>query len=265
MSAGDRNKIPSPREDEGQELNKNPEASAHTLEAEAPVQPVRKKPYLARLLNRLGVRTNETAEWALDWIQVIVVAGLLAWLVMTFVVVRMRVPTGSMVPTIEEGDSFFVDKISYYFREPAVGNIIVFWHHEREDQTVRYVKRLIAVGGQQVQIKGCEQFPADECGIYVDGERLKGEAFDRPYYNSGHYNFCGVGAAQGEHCSLNDPETVITVPEGHYFVLGDNGRNSLDSRFWGFTSEGDFIGEPFLRVWPPSRIGFMNGYLGSNR
>jgi signal peptidase I len=251
-------------EDEGQELNKNPEASTHALEAETSAQPARRKPYLARLLNRLGVRTGETAEWALDWLQVIVVAGLLAWLVMAFVVVRMRVPTGSMIPTIDPGDSFFVDKVSYYFREPAVGDVIVFWHHEGGDETVRYVKRLVAVGGQSVQIKGCGQFSTDECGIYVDGRRLEVRAFDRPYYNSGHYNFCEIGAASGEHCTMNDPETVVTVPEGHYFVLGDNSRNSMDSRFWGFAQMGDFIGEPFLRVWPPQRIGFMNGYLGSN-
>lgn len=252
-------------EDEGRELNENPEAAE--LEAPAPEepQPVRRKPYLARLLNRLGVQTGETAEWVLDWLQVIVVAGLLAWLVMTFVVVRMRVPTGSMVPTIEEGDSFFVDKISYYFREPVPGDIIVFWHHERSGTVVRYVKRLIAVPGQTVQIKGCERFPADECGIYVNGERLKGEAFDRPYYNSGSYNFCQIGAAEGEHCMMSDSETVITVPQGYYFVLGDNSRNSLDSRFWGFASQKDFIGEPFLRVWPPSRFGLMNGYLGSGK
>ncbi|MGQ9478218.1 MAG: signal peptidase I [Candidatus Bipolaricaulia bacterium] len=244
------------------------EASASVSSAAAPAAPaapmLRKKPFLAKLLNRLGIKTGETAEWALDWLQVIVVAGLLAYLVMTFVLVRMRVPTGSMVPTIEEGDSFFVDKISYYFRKPLPGDIIVFWHYER-GQKVRYVKRLIAVAGQTVQIKGCDRFPQGECGLYVNGKRLEGPSFDRPYYNSGYFDFCQIGAAVGDHCTMSDPETVITVPEGHYFVLGDNSRNSLDSRFWGFASAKDFIGEPFLRVWPPQRFGFMNGYLGSKR
>ncbi|MFQ6117904.1 MAG: signal peptidase I [Candidatus Bipolaricaulia bacterium] len=258
---------------EPEEEGKNPEALSHSgTEAQAETlapavapKPVRRKPYLARLLNRLGIQTSETAEWALDWFQVIVVAGLLAYLVMAFVVVRMRVPTGSMIPTIEPNDSFFVDKISYYFHKPKPGDIIVFWHHERSGKVVRYVKRLIAVGGQTVQIKGCGRLPQDECGVYVDGKKLTGPAFDRPYYNSGGYNFCEIGAASGEHCTLSDPETVVTVPQGHYLVLGDNSRNSLDSRFWGFASKGDFIGEPFLRVWPPSRFGFMNGYFGSRR
>ncbi|MCR4404255.1 MAG: signal peptidase I [Candidatus Acetothermia bacterium] len=257
----------------GQELEReetNPQAQAEPSPAAAaplaaaPAQALRRKPFLARLLNRIGVQTGETAEWALDWLQVIVVAGLLAYLVMTFVLVRMRVPTGSMIPTIEEGDSFFVDKISYYFRKPVPGDIIVFWHYERTGK-IRYVKRLIAVAGQTVQLKGCDRFPQEECGLYVDGKRLEGPAFARPYYNSGSYNFCQIGAATGDHCTMSDPETVVTVPEGYYFVLGDNSRNSLDSRFWGFASEKDFIGEPFLRVWPPSRFGAMNGYFGSKR
>ena len=263
------NPKPEPEPEPGPEPEPEIQAQAEpviTLGLEGhPPAPGRRKPYLARLLNRLGVQTGETADWVLDWLQVIVVAGLLAWLVMTFVVVRMRVPTGSMVPTIEEGDSFFVDKISYYFREPKPGDIIVFWHHER-GRKVRYVKRLIAVGGQTVQIKGCDRFPEDECGVYVEGKRLEGEPFTRPYYNGGYFDFCKIGAAQSQdHCTFSDPETVVTVPEGHYFVLGDHSKNSLDSRFWGFASEKDFIGEPFLRVWPLSRFGFMNGYFGSRR
>lgn len=266
MAAEDEGREEQAREQGNPQGEAMPEAAPEArppLAGEA-APPARKKPVLARLLNRLGIKTGETAEWALDWLQVIVVAGLLAYLVMTFVLVRMRVPTGSMIPTIEEGDSFFVDKISYYFRKPVPGDIIVFWHYERTGK-IRYVKRLIAVGGQTVQLKGCDRFPQEECGLYVDGRRLEGPPFARPYYNSGSYNFCQIGAATGEHCTMSDPETVTTVPEGYYFVLGDNSKNSLDSRFWGFASEESFIGEPFLRVWPPSRIGAMNGYFGSNR
>ncbi len=198
----------------------------------------KKRPLLARLLNKIGVPTGPFSEWVLDWVQVICVAVLLAWFVMTFVVVRMQVPTGSMKPTIQEGSSFFVDKVSYYFREPNVGDIVVFWHEEN-DERVRYVKRLIAVGGQTVQIK--------EGNVYVNGQQLEGPAFDRHYY-------CYPNRMNG--CEW-------TVPQGKYFVLGDNSRNSQDSRYWGFADAKDFIGEPFLRVWPLNRIGFMNGYLGS--
>lgn len=208
--------------------------------------PQNPKPFLSRVLNRFGISTNASADWVLDWLQVIAVAVLLAWFTMSFIVVRMRVPTGSMEPTIRAGSSFFVDKISYYFRRPVPGDIIVFWHDEG-GKSVRYVKRLIAVGGQRVQIK--------DCYAYVEGQALKGPAFNNPehpnperrcYYNSG---------------QMGDQEWQ--VPEKSFFVLGDCSRNSLDSRFWGFVDEKDFIGEPFLRVWPPSEIGFMNGYFGS--
>ncbi len=212
------------------------------------------KPWLARQLNRWGIETSPGADWALDWLQIIVIAVVLALITMNFVIVRMRVPTGSMEPTIMPGSSFFVDKISFYFRKPKPGDIIVFWHNEGTDEAprmARYVKRLIAVGGQTVQIK--------DCYVYVNGVPMTDDAFNHPghpnperqcYYNSGKMG-----------------DQVLTVPPGHFFVLGDNSRNSLDGRFWDFpfVCEKDLIGEPFLKVWPPNQIGFMNGYFGSPR
>ena len=254
----------------------------------------------------------------LEWIEVLIVAGGLAFLVMSYVTVRMHVPTGSMIPTIDPKDSFFVDEISYNFRSANPGDIVVFWHtdsvliknvesgslaeHARvtsearlvyinrepvfsaagadqiiaslpvgtmvvlslvnapqldlgtkgsgmnslsdfgitlREKRVRYVKRLIAVGGQTVQVK--------DGSVYVDGEKLTGPRFDR-HYTSG------------------DPRmlyamTPTLVPEGKWFVMGDNSANSWDSRFWGFVDTRDFIGEPYLRVWPFSRFGPMNGYF----
>ena len=192
-----------------------------------------KKPYSAKLLNFLGIKTNRTVDYLLEWVDVLAVAALLAWLIMTFVTVRMSVPTGSMKPTIQPHDSFFVDKISYNFREPKVGDIIVFWHHRDDGTKTRYVKRLIAKGGDTVEIRGGD--------VYLNGEELTGEKFDRHYWAEGDY---GVGK--------------IEVPEGKYYALGDNSSNSFDSRFWGFVDSSSLIGEPFLRVWPPGRFGFMN-------
>jgi signal peptidase I len=274
--------------------------------------------WILLLVRHFGWNPGRVMSEVLEWIEVLVVAGFLAFLVMSFVTVRMHVPTGSMIPTIDPKDSFFVDRISYYFRDPNPGDVIVFWHTDavlvkgveegsladrarvkagerlsyinREpvfsiagadeiiaglppgtmvvltlsgspqldlgvkqagmetlgdfgirlrERRVRYVKRLIAVGGQTVEIKGGD--------VYIDGEKLEGERFDR-YYTS------------------NDPRmrygvTPTLVPEGKLFVLGDNSDNSWDSRFWGFVDERDFIGEPYFRVWPFSRFGPMNGYF----
>ncbi len=192
-----------------------------------------KKPYSAKLLNFLGISTSRTVDYLLEWVDVLAVAALLAWLIMSFVTVRMSVPTGSMEPTIQPHDSFFVDKISYNFREPKRGDIIVFWHHSEDGEKTRYVKRLIAKGGDTVEIKGGD--------IYLNGEELTGEKFDRRYWAEGQY---GVDE--------------VEVPEGKYYVLGDNSSNSFDSRFWGFADASSLIGEPYLRVWPLGRFGLIN-------
>ena len=280
-----------------------------------------KKPaVIVRLADRLGWHPGRVMTEVLEWIEVLAVAGVLAFLVMSFVTVRMHVPTGSMIPSIDPRDSFFVDRISYNFREAVPGDIVVFWHTDSvlvrsvetesaaaasgvvpggrvvslnrqpvfsaagadailaalEDGTrvylgingaipveigvkspavdsiddlgvrlrerrIRYVKRLIAVGGQTVQIRDGD--------VYVDGERLEGERFDREYLI--------------DDARMRYAVTPTEVPEGTWFVLGDNSGNSWDSRYWGFVDEKDFIGEPYLRVWPLNRFGAMNGYFGS--
>ena len=287
-----------------------------------------KKPaWIVRLAWRYGWKPGRIMREVLEWIEVLAVAGALAALIMTFITVRMTVPTGSMLPTIELGDSFYVDRVTYYFRDPKPGDIVVFWHTEEvrvrrveegspadqaglpagtrmallvgvpegeevtsehqfevystewidaqlatwddgtrlvlitadleqyylgaktsgidsledlgiitRERRKRYVKRLVAIGGQTVQILGGD--------LFVDGEELTAPQFDRTYLSDDLRYRYGI-------------EPTL-VPEGHYFVLGDNSADSLDSRYWGFVDASDFIGEPYLRVWPLSRFGWMN-------
>lgn len=274
----------------------------------------RKPAAILRLAARAGWRPSPVTRELLEWVEVAVIAVALAAIIMTFVTVRMHVPTGSMIPTIDPKDSFFVDRLTYYFRDPKPGDIVVFRHTDRvlvrgvaagsraaeaeipkgaqlgalneervhttsyinqrlaswpngtalvlstadgrrydlgkktagvttladlgiatREQRMRYVKRLIAVGGQTVQIR--------EGAVFVDGKKLTGPRFSRVYYSSdAQYRF-GV--------------TPTLVPNGSYFVLGDNSRESYDSRYWGFVDERDVIGVPYLRVWPLSRFGGM--------
>jgi len=236
--------------------------------ATPPEHPSGPKPFIARVINRIGIPTRPGVDWALDWIQVLAIAGLLAWGVMSYGIVRMRVPTGSMEPTIMPGDSFFVDKFSYLLglNSPESGDVVVFWHTDnarmcRENQFLywswgelepcqeRYVKRLIAIGPAEIVIR--------QGDIYVDGELINGPAFDRDYV-------CRTGAPRNPE-SRDAEGCSWSVPEGKMFVLGDNTRNSSDSRYWGFADVSTLIGEPFFRVWPFDRIGPMNGYFGSRR
>jgi signal peptidase I len=247
---------------------------AQEPEAPSPVsyerEPSRPKPLLSRLLNALRIPTSPGIDSVLDWLQVILIAGALAVGTMNFGMVRMRVPTGSMIPTIQEGDSFFVDKFSYLvgLKQPQPGDIIVFWHTENrmcragfqlgpwewrwgdlQPCRERYVKRLIATGGQTVTLR--------QGKVYIDGVVQTAAAFERDYVCSN---------SDPRDPALRSPEGCSwTVPPGQYFVLGDNTLNSSDSRYWGFVDENAFIGEPFLKVWPWQHFGFMNGYFGSPR
>ncbi|MBI1729622.1 signal peptidase I [Candidatus Acetothermia bacterium] len=221
--------------------------------------PQKRKPFLSRLFNKAGLSTGPSVDWTFDWLQVLVIAGLLAWLTMSYGIVRMRVPTGSMVPTILEGDSFFVDKLTYLlgFQKPEPGDIVVFWHpessncrdgfliwHWGEEKPckVRYVKRLVAEGPADIRIEAGK--------IFVNGTVLDRPAFDRKY----------TCAQEG----IDNPGPCnFHVDAGKYFALGDCTNDSSDSRFWGTFPKEEFIGEPFLRVWPFNRIGPMNNYFGS--
>ena len=260
---------------EAEQLNNAPESALpeadHSSEEIIPEQseaPPKRKPFTSRMLGKIGINTSPAVDWIFDWVQIFVIAGLLAWLTMSEGTVRMRVPTASMVPTIEVGDSFFVDKLTYKLglRTPNPGDIIVFWHtdqfsrckerilifwtsDEEKPCKERFVKRLIAEGPAEVKII--------QGKIHVDGEVLSGPAFERDY-------MCGNNEHRDPLLRSPDGCTHI-VPENEFFVLGDNTPNSNDSRFWGTVSTDEFIGEPFLRVLPLRRIGFMNGYFGSPR
>ena len=114
-----------------------------------------KKPaMIIRLARKLGWEPGRVMSEVLEWLEVIVVATALAVLIMSFVTVRMHVPTGSMIPTIDPKDSFFVDRITYYFRNPKPGDIVVFYHTE------------------QVLVKRVEEGSLAQAAGVTPGERL---------------------------------------------------------------------------------------------
>ncbi len=174
---------------------------------------------------------------AKEWLHSIIVAILLTMIIRTFVVQAFKIPSGSMRPTLLEGDKLFVNKYVYRFEPPKRGDIIVFKYPGQPGEPKKdFIKRLVAMGGETVEIRDGK--------IYVDGKVQEDPAtFGKfYYYNSGPYG---------------GPQDQIKVPQNMYYVLGDNSSNSTDSRFWGFVPKKNILGRAFFRWWPPKRIGLL--------
>ena len=143
-----------------------------------------------------------------------------------FVVEAYRIPTESMVPTLEVGDRVLANKFIYRLTDPERRDIVVFDSvDEDDDQTL--IKRVVGVAGDEIQVQGGV--------LYVNGE-----AQDEPYLNDADLSRGFYGPT--------------VVPEGHIFVMGDNRGNSADSRVFGPLLLENLKGEAFMRFWPVSNI-----------
>jgi len=180
-----------------------------------------------------------------EWVEAIVIAFVLAMIIRAFAIQAFKIPSGSMRPTLKEGDRLLVSKLSYGPRIPFTekrihgfsklkrGDVIVF--DSTVDPKKDFIKRLIALGGETVEIENGD--------VYINGELVTHPVIKNNYY----FN-------RGEYGQRNKE---VQVPEGFYFVLGDNSSNSEDSRYWGFVPEGKIIGQAILLYWPPSRLGMI--------
>ena len=164
------------------------------------------------------------------------------------------------------GDHLFVDRISYNFRHPNRGEIIVFEtqgignDHFKLEPGLFYIKRMVAMGGESVRI-------GDDRHLVIDGNRLdtntphfqnvyncdpKVRALDSHY--SGHLNATQAAASGLERYNIAplfpDESTPYQIPPNHYMVMGDNTANSFDSRAWGEFSRTNVIGKYFFVYWP---------------
>lgn len=179
-----------------------------------------------------------------------VLRGILEWVVtfalvfVFFIFIRMfvmepyRVPTGSMEPTIEIGDQVFAQKVTVNLGLGVKqGDIVVFRNPDGTSEHDILVKRVIATGGQTVDLV--------DGVVFVDGEAL-----EEPYVQGSSYPL----ASQADGVSVGFP---YTVPEGCVWVMGDNRENSADSRYFGAVSEDDLIAVVILRYWPINRFGLV--------
>lgn len=177
-----------------------------------------------------------------EWIESILIAVVLAMFIRTFIIQAFKIPTGSMRMTLLEGDRILVNKFIYgakipftnvrlsKFRDPNRLDVVVFIYPE--DKKRDFIKRLIAKGGETVELKNGE--------IFVNGNKIDDPRIRKIYY----YNRGDFG----------EEGKAIKVPDNSYFVLGDNSVSSRDSRYWGFVDKNLVIGEAILIYWPLNRI-----------
>lgn len=170
--------------------------------------------------------------WWREAIETIVWAFVLAMIIRTFIVQAFWIPSGSMIPTLEINDRVLVAKFWNWFFPPSRGSLYVFRYPIDPDRD--FVKRIIAIPGDVVDIK--------EGVVHINGIPTDEEYVKR------HDKFTLKP-------SNLFPQVPFTVPEGKYFMLGDNRGNSQDSRYWGFADISDMRGPVFFRYWPLNRIG----------
>lgn len=174
---------------------------------------------------------NSLGKEILSWVIDIGIVLVVVLLITTFVFQKTNVIGQSMQPTLHNGDHVIIDKISYRFTNPKQYDIVVFPYKKNPSQN--YIKRIIGLPNDVVDIIDGE--------VYINNEKLD-EKFDIIDDNK-----------------LGNREFPFTVPEGEYFVMGDNRNNSSDSRYTdvGTISKKDIIGKAGLRIWPLRDIGFV--------
>ncbi len=181
----------------------------------------------------------EAPLWLRVWrnqrenLQLLAIALCLAVFIRAFVAEPRYIPSDSMVPTLHTGDRLVVEKISYRFRPPVTGDIVVFDSPEQlqllgyaKDQA--FIKRIVGEPGQVVRVANGK--------VYLNGKALEENYIaEPPSYQWG-------------------PKRV---PEDEFFAMGDNRNDSNDSHIWGFLPKQSIIGRARFRFWPLDRIGFI--------
>ncbi len=204
-----------------------------------------------------------TDPWWVEYARSFFPVFLIVLLLRSFLVEPFRIPSGSMMPTLLIGDFILVNKYEYGIRLPVLnsklvengrpgrGDIIVFRYPE--DPSVPFIKRVVGVPGDHVVYR--------DKTLYLNGEPVPQLASETGADHAGPALPQTEELGGVRHQILVDPyrrgpEADTLVPEGHYFVLGDNRDNSRDSRYWGFVPDKNLIGRAFF-IW--MNLSFKNG------
>jgi signal peptidase I len=191
-------------------------------------------------------RRRRTRRVFVEWVVLIGVALLIAFLIKTFLFQAFYIPSGSMEPTLGIGDRVLVNKLSYDFHDVHRGDIVVF-HAPPSARTADIqdlVKRVIGLPGDTVTYL--------DGSVLINGHRLK-----EPYLPHG-VRTTPQTPPVPDHCA-NPPagQPGCVVPKGYVFVLGDNREESKDGRAFGAINQSTIVGRVFVRIWPLDNLGFL--------
>lgn len=173
----------------------------------------------------------------LDILQVLVFAVSIFLFVYLLLVQPHKIKGNSMDPNFRDGEFLLTDKVTYRFGEPKRGDVIVFEAPPyNDDQKDEFIKRIIGLPGDTVRVEGTK--------VSVNGRQLNEEEYlDQTVITSP-----GTFALEGRE---------VVVPQGQYFVMGDNRPHSFDSRSFGFIEKGKITGRAWLLYWPLSDAGII--------
>lgn len=173
--------------------------------------------------------SHSTPNPWVEALQTIGLSVLLAFGIRTYVAEARYIPSGSMEPTLQINDRLIIEKLSYDFEPPQRGDIVVFHPPEQLNQKDAFIKRVIGLPGDTVEVK--------DGRVYVNGEALSESYIAAP------------------------PDYLLgptEVPADAYLVLGDNRNRSFDSHYWGFVPKDHILGRAVFRFWPPDRLGTLD-------
>ena len=213
--------------------------------------------------------------WWLDWTAGLFPVIISVFFLRSFLVEPFKIPSGSMIPTLLVGDLILVNKFHYGLRIPVIntkitdgekpqrGDVMVFRYPPKPSldyikrvvglpgDTVAYLNKRLTINGKTIETQSVPEFFDEDSMRYfkqyqealgAQPHRLLNDD-DRPAFIPGVEKFPGFEA-----CNYTIEGVTCKVPEGHYFMMGDNRDNSMDSRYWGFVPEKNIVGKAFF-VW----------------
>jgi signal peptidase I len=220
-------------------------------------------------------QTALAQPWWLDWTAGLFPVILVVFLLRSFLFEPFKIPSGSMIPTLAVGDLILVNKYHYGIRLPVInrkiidnndprrGDVMVFRYPR--DTGIDYIKRVVGLPGDEVAYRrqrlylNGEPVPTEPLGDFFNEETLRvekqyveklGDVEHRILVDRNRDLYLPVNEPFPfrENCRYSAEGVSCKVPEGHYFVMGDNRDNSMDSRFWGFVPDENIVGKAFF-VW----------------